>query len=144
MIDRGANHLPVTAEAMTRFWITIQGAIDFVLSSLKRMRGGELFVPKIPSMRIIDLARAMAPQLPIKVVGQRQGEKLHEFLITNEEARYTVDAGEFYGLAPEASLFEHYAATGRRVPGDFSYRSDNNPVWLDGGDMKRLLETLPA
>jgi UDP-N-acetylglucosamine 4,6-dehydratase len=144
MIDKGANHLPITAEAMTRFWITIQGAIDFVLGCLKRMRGGELFVPKIPSMRIVDLARAMAPHLPTKVIGQRHGEKLHEFLITNEEARYAIDAGEFYVLAPQASLFDHYLATGRRVPENFSYRSDNNPLWLDTGDMKRLLEKLPA
>src|SRR5262249_46716333 len=89
MIDQGADSLPITDERMTRFWITLREGVDFVLSCLEMMRGGEIFVPKIPSMRITDLARTMAPTLPHKFIGIRPGEKLHETMVTEGDARNT-------------------------------------------------------
>src|SRR5690606_23527262 len=91
LLDRGATSLPITDDRMTRFWITLDQGVDFVLSSLDVMRGGEIFVPKIPSMRVVDLASAMAPGLKQEVVGIRPGEKLHEMMISADDARTTVD-----------------------------------------------------
>ncbi len=87
----GAEFLPVTDDRMTRFWITLQQGVDFVVSSIAMMRGGELYVPKIPSMRISDLARCLGPGLPLKIVGIRPGEKLHEVMVTDDDSRQTLE-----------------------------------------------------
>jgi UDP-N-acetylglucosamine 4,6-dehydratase len=122
--------LPITDERMTRFWITLDQGVQFVLASLERMRGGELFVPKIPSMRVVDLARAMAPEAELKVVGVRPGEKLHEEMINVSDARSTVDAGDHYVIEPELDFWPRGSIDGARLSDGFSYASDTNDRWL--------------
>ena len=122
--------LPITDERMTRFWITLDQGVRFVLASLKRMRGGELFVPKIPSMRVVDLARAMAPEAELKVIGVRPGEKLHEEMINVSDARSTVDAGDHYVIEPELDFWPRGSIDGTRLSDGFSYASDTNDRWL--------------
>ena len=127
---------------MTRFWITLREGVDFVLSCLEMMRGGEIFVPKIPSMKITDLARAMAPDLKHRIVGIRPGEKLHEMMITEDDARSTVELGDRYVIEPafawwDRATFEGPAA--KRVADDFRYSSDTNPEWLKADQLRSML-----
>jgi UDP-N-acetylglucosamine 4,6-dehydratase len=134
LIRAGSTFLPITDPRMTRFWITIDQGVDFVLTSLERMVGGEIFVPKIPSMRIVDLARAMAPDLEHRVIGIRPGEKLHETMITVDDARTTVDLGDRYAILP---AFREWSDSvdwpeGLPVAEGFHYSSDSNTDWLDG------------
>ncbi|MBJ7596054.1 MAG: UDP-N-acetylglucosamine 4,6-dehydratase (inverting) [Candidatus Dormibacteraeota bacterium] len=135
-----SGELTVTDERMTRFWITLDQAVAFVVECISRMQGGELFIPKIPSMRVLELAEAVAPGLPIRYTGIRPGEKLHESLITPEEARHTLDAGWCYVVEPE-----HQFWGGRQIPGatpvaeDFVYSSDRNTEWLDVDALRGLL-----
>jgi UDP-N-acetylglucosamine 4,6-dehydratase/5-epimerase len=144
LISEGADHLPITDPRMTRFWITLEQSVQFVLSSLEMMHGGELFVPKIKSMSIVDLGRAMAPQLPHRIVGIRPGEKLHEVLITADDARNTLDLGDRFVIEP--TMFEWsyqgHAGRGRPVADDFRYGSDNNPDLLDAGSIATMLRAL--
>ena len=140
LLSKGAKSLPITHPEMTRFWITLPEAVDFVLSSIQSMRGGEIFVPKVPSMLIVDLARALAPEFPHCIVGIRPGEKLHESLITEDDARSTVDLGDRFVITPAirfAAFGEYEDAP--RVPSDFSYRSDNNPDRLTADRLLRLM-----
>src|SRR5450631_3905597 len=99
-IDSGCDHLPITDVGMTRFWITLQQGVDFVLQEFKRMHGGEIFVPKIPSVRVVDLARAMAPNLPHKIIGIRPGEKLHEVMCPADDAHLTLEFDDHYVITP--------------------------------------------
>ena len=140
LIARGASELPITDTRMTRFWITLNEGVDFVLSSLGTMRGGEIFVPKIPSMKMTDLAAAMAPNLPIKVVGIRPGEKLHEMMISADDARTTVDLGDRYAIEPAFVEYTREALKGEALPEGFSYASDTNQEWLSGAGLLALLE----
>jgi UDP-N-acetylglucosamine 4,6-dehydratase len=130
----------LTDDRMTRFWITLDQATDFVLNSLPVMQGGEIFVPKIPSMKIVELAKAMEPDCDFAVTGIRPGEKLHEFLISLEEGRRAVELDDRYFIEPEYHWWrpseEHKH---RHVPEGFSYSSDNNPKWLSREEMQRLL-----
>ena len=132
----GAADLPITDPRMTRFWISLDQGVDFVLSSLEIMRGGEIFVPKIGSMRMTEVAEALAPGLPHRIVGIRPGEKLHEMMISGDDARMTVELADRYVIEPE---FVEYlrmpfsAAEGRPVADGFSYASDTNTEWLDAG-----------
>jgi len=139
LIARGATELPITDPRMTRFWITLAEGVDFVLSSLSVMHGGEIFVPKIPSMKVTDLAAAMAPQLATKVIGIRPGEKLHEMMISTDDARTTLDLGDRYAIEPAFVEYTREPLAGTRLADDFSYASDTNDEWLDG---PRLLEML--
>jgi len=142
LIAAGARDLPITDERMTRFWITLQQGVDFVLASLARMQGGEIFVPKIASMRIIDMARAMAPDVPIKVTGIRPGEKLHEMLITRDEARNTLEFDDHYVVIPAFHFWSEQSRIpngARRVAEDFSYTSDGNSSWIDANKFKQIL-----
>ncbi|HAT36342.1 MAG TPA: UDP-N-acetylglucosamine 4,6-dehydratase (inverting), partial [Rhodospirillaceae bacterium] len=100
LIEKGATSLPITDDRMTRFWITLDQGVSFVLSSLAMMRGGEIFVPKIPSMKVIDLATALAPDLPTEIIGIRPGEKLHEMLVTEDEARNALNFDDRYLIRP--------------------------------------------
>ena len=134
--------LTITDRRMTRFWITLDQAVEFVARSLDRMHGGEVFIPKIPSMRVTDLATAIAPGAEIRVTGIRPGEKLHEALITAEEARHTTDHGDCYVVEPEQPFWEERRASdGRPVGEGFSYASDSNDEWLDVDALRRLLRT---
>jgi UDP-N-acetylglucosamine 4,6-dehydratase len=125
--------LPITHEDMTRFWITLPGAIDFVLSSLDMMRGGEVFVPKLPSMRVIDLANVIGPKLPKAFIGVRPGEKLHETLVTADEARWTVELHDRYMISPAG------AEVSGSMPDGFRYGSDNNKHWLTPKKLKEVV-----
>jgi UDP-N-acetylglucosamine 4,6-dehydratase len=140
LIARGASELPITDVRMTRFWITLNQGVAFVLSSLEMMRGGEIFVPKIPSMRMTDLAEAMAPGLPIKVVGIRPGEKLHEIMISADDARSTVDLGDRYAIEPAFVEYTREPLTGAWLDEGFCYASDTNDEWLSGAGLLAMLE----
>lgn len=142
LIAQGATGLPVTDARMTRFWVTLEQGVAFVIRSLGWMRGGEIFVPKIPSMKITELARALAPGLRQEVVGIRPGEKLHEVLITEDDARTTLEFDDHYTVAP---AFHSWTADGparsrgKPVPEGFRYSSDTNSAWLDAATLKKLL-----
>ena len=145
LIAEGAGELPITDPRMTRFWITLQQGVDFVLSSLAMMTGGEIFVPKIPSMRVADLATAMAPDLEHRVVGIRPGEKLHEALITEDDSRSTLELGDRYVIEPAFAYWSRrpYSEAGAvPVEDGFRYASDNNPAWLDHAGLARMIAEL--
>jgi UDP-N-acetylglucosamine 4,6-dehydratase len=135
---RTEGKLPITDPRMTRFWITLDQGVRFVIDSLGRMQGGELFVPKIPSMRVVDLAKAIAPDCSLEIIGIRPGEKLHELMIGDDDARRAVDAGAYYVLIPEFAWWNG-KQLGKALPDGFSYRSDNNPQWLTVDDLRRLV-----
>ena len=142
ILKDGAKSLPITDPRMTRFWITLQQGVNFVLSSLEMMQGGEIFVPKIPSMKIVDLAKAMAPDLEHRVVGIRPGEKLHEVMITSDDARSTVELDDRYVICPSFNTFEpkYYEEMGSRpIANGFQYGSDNNPEWLTTDKLMAIL-----
>ncbi len=142
LIAEGADHLPITDPRMTRFWITLPQGVEFTLSSLGMMQGGEIFVPKIASMRVVDLATAMAPGLPQKVIGIRPGEKLHEVMITEDDSRQTVEYGDRYVIEPSFAMWrgERPAAwAGRPVDEGFRYASDTNHDWIDGDRLAAMM-----
>ena len=134
--------LMITDERMTRFWITLEQAVDFVLDSLGRMGGGEVFVPKIPSMRVTDIAEALAPEAERRIVGIRPGEKLHEVLLTEDETRHSVQTGNGFVVLPEyASWPLREVEDGRALPADFGqYSSDRNDDWLTVEDMRAMAD----
>ncbi len=135
--------LPITDPRMTRFWITLEQGVAFVLDSLRRMHGGELFVPKIPSTDIMTLVEALAPQCRTEVIGIRPGEKLHELMISEDDARRTVDMGSHYVLQPQQSWWDDaVTSAGTVVPEGFSYRSDTNPERLGVTEVRDLLGSL--
>jgi UDP-N-acetylglucosamine 4,6-dehydratase len=142
LIAEGAEYLPVTDKRMTRFWITLQQGVNFVITSLGLMYGGEIFVPKIPSMRITDLAKALAPGLPVKIVGIRPGEKLHEVMITEDDSRQTLELGDRYVIEPSFAWWQRdrYDGTGASpVAEGFRFASDTNVDWLDAARLKALI-----
>jgi UDP-N-acetylglucosamine 4,6-dehydratase len=126
---------------MTRFWITLEQGVEFVLWSLEHMCGGELFVPKIPSMNIMDLATAIAPDCETRVVGIRPGEKLHELMITRDDARRTLEFDKFYVLQPEFQFWQRRSnwEKGTPVADDFEYSSGDNPWRLTVDEMKAIV-----
>lgn len=134
LVANKADRIPITHPEMTRFWITLEQGINMVLSSFDLMKGGEIFVPKIPSMKVVDLANAIAPGIPHEIVGIRPGEKLHEVMVTGDDARMTVDLGDRYAILPVFRFWakdEDISAGVKRVPDNFSYSSDINDEWLD-------------
>jgi UDP-N-acetylglucosamine 4,6-dehydratase/5-epimerase len=141
LIADGATALPVTDERMTRFWITLERGVDFVVSCLQSMKGGEIFVPKIPSSTIVDLAKAMAPHLPVKVIGIRPGEKLHEVMITEDDARNTIDLADRYVIEPAFAFWDRdaYGKNLQSMPEGFRYGSDNNPDRLNADQVRDVL-----
>ena len=143
LVAEGAAALPITDPRMTRFWITLEQGVDFVLSCLPAMTGGEIFVPKIPSMRLVDLARCLAPDLPHKIVGIRPGEKLHEVLITEDDSRTTMALSDRYVIEPPFGLANRAdtRAGAEPVPEGFRFASDTNEDWLDLEQMRSLIES---
>jgi UDP-N-acetylglucosamine 4,6-dehydratase len=131
--------LPITDERMTRFWITLDQGVRFVLESLERMKGGELYVPKIPSMRVVDLAKAMAPEAELRVVGIRPGEKLHEEMISVSDARSTVDIGDRYVIQPQLDIWPRERDEGTPVRDGFSFASDTNEQWLSVEELRTMV-----
>ncbi|WP_104694910.1 UDP-N-acetylglucosamine 4,6-dehydratase (inverting) [Helicobacter salomonis] len=147
LIAQGAQSIPITDTRMTRFWITLEKGVAFVLKSLERMHGGEIFVPKIPSMEIIQLAKALAPHLPLKIIGVRPGEKLHEVMISADDK--ALEFEHFYILEPTISFQTpiDYRKTllgeqGVAVPEGFSYNSLDNPNKLDTSTLLQMISSL--
>lgn len=139
---RETGRLPVTDERMTRFWITLDEGVQFVLDSLKRMRGGEIFIPKIPSMNIMDLAKAIAPEATIDIVGIRPGEKLHEVMITEDDARHTIEFDQYYVITPEFPWWGRKVEAGKPVRDGFIYSSKTNDQWLTVEQLRLMIENL--
>ena len=143
--QRNTGELTVTDERMTRFWITLDQAVQLVADSVARMVGGEVFIPKIPSTRVVDLAEAIAPGVSIRYTGIRPGEKLHEMLITSDEARHTYDMDWCYVVVPEHPFWGTRATShGTSVDENFYYSSDSNTEWLDVTQLRELLDKWPA
>lgn len=143
LVQEGAKEIPITDPRMTRFWITLQQGIDFVLSCTEMMQGGEIFVPKIPSMKMTDLAKALAPGLPHRIVGIRPGEKLHEVMITLDDARMTLEMPDRYVIQPSFSFWlgPNYSMEDiAQVPEDFEYKSDTNDHWIDAAALRKMLD----
>jgi UDP-N-acetylglucosamine 4,6-dehydratase/5-epimerase len=133
--------LPVTDKRMTRFWITLPAAVRFVVDSFDKMQGGELFVPRIPSMRILDLIEAVAPGAPTHEMGMRPGEKLHEEMISADDSRRTLRFTDRYLVQPVVASWGYETPKGGEpVEDGFNYRSDNNDLWLEVEEMRELLE----
>jgi UDP-N-acetylglucosamine 4,6-dehydratase len=142
LMARGAKSVPITDPRMTRFWITLEQGIAFVLSSLEIMTGGEIFVPKIPSMRIIDLARALAPNVRQEIIGIRPGEKIHEVMITEDDARVTLELADRYVICPPNRGWssQHLnRLNARSVAEGFRYTSEHNGEWLDERALAALM-----
>ena len=145
LIADGASEIPITHEQMTRFWITLQQGISFVIKSIDRMRGGEIFVPKLPSVRIQELAEAMAPNIRKKLVGIRPGEKLHEIMCPSDDSHLTIEFPDHYVICPSIIFFtktpnyekNNLEENGKRVGQGFEYSSGTNPHFLS---KKEILE----
>jgi len=143
MINEGVKSLPITDDRMTRFWITLQQGVNFVLSSLDIMKGGETFIPKIPSMDVIEVAKLMAPDLETHVIGIRPGEKLHEMMITADDSRNTLEMDDRYIIEPAFKFWERDDVrhpNAKTVEDGFSYASDSNTEWLDAEGLNFMLE----
>ena len=145
LIAEGASELPITDKRMTRFWITLQQGVDFVLRNFQRMQGGETFVPKIPSIRIVDLAESLSPGMPLKFIGIRPGEKLHEIMCPRDDSHLTLEFQDYYLIQPSIRFYRShdYSAncmgeTGKPVSEDFSYNSGDNPHFLSVSELKSL------
>jgi UDP-N-acetylglucosamine 4,6-dehydratase len=134
--------LPITDRRMTRFWITLDQGVRFVIDSLVRMHGGELFVPKIPSMKVVDLACAMAPDARLEIVGIRPGEKVHEEMISAPDSRRTLDMGEYYVIQPEMEWWKDRTLDGEAVADGFSYASNTNNEWLTVEQLRQMIESV--
>jgi UDP-N-acetylglucosamine 4,6-dehydratase/5-epimerase len=139
LINEKSSYIPITHKEMTRFWISLQQGVDFVINCLELMDGGEIFVPKIPSVRITDLAEAMAPNTPIKIIGIRPGEKLHEVMCPSDDSHLTFEFKDYYVIAPSIVLFDRsmnfsqntFGEKGKTVEDGFKYSSGNNLNFLD-------------
>jgi UDP-N-acetylglucosamine 4,6-dehydratase len=135
-----AGEITITDPGMTRFWITLEESVQFVLDSLDRLHGGEIFVPKIPSFSIVNVAKVVAPGLPTKIIGIRPGEKLHEVMITEDDSHYTVEFDDFYSiLSPVTQANSEYYKKAVKVPIGFRYSSENNPDWFTPESFKEML-----
>jgi UDP-N-acetylglucosamine 4,6-dehydratase len=141
---KDSGYLPITDPRMTRFWITLEQGVEFVLWCLENMVGGELFVPKIPSMNIMDLATTIAPECETRIIGIRPGEKIHELMIPRDEARRTLEYEKYYVIQPEFKFWSRRSSEnqGRQVPDDFEYSSDNNPWRLTIEEMREIIKDL--
>lgn len=149
LIAEGVTELPITDPRMTRFWITLQQGVDFVLKNFERMQGGEIFVPMIPSATIMDLAAAMAPHLPTRIIGIRPGEKLHEIMCPKDDSHLTLEFADHYVIRPTilfTSLTDFTAnslgETCKPVPDGFEYTSGNNQHFLTRDDLSLFLENI--
>lgn len=145
LIERGATELPVTDERMTRFWLKLEDGVEFVLKSFQRMQGGEIFIPKIPSMRILDLAKAIAPEAKIKIIGIRPGEKLHEVMCPSDLYYETIEFSDHFVIKPSIEFKDPVDYTinllgekGHMVPDGFDYNSGNNPYFLSVEELRKM------
>ena len=137
------GEITITDERMTRFWITLEQGIHFVIKCIELMKGGEIFIPKIPSMKIVDLAKVIAPEAKRKIIGIRSGEKLHEILLTEEEARHTKEFNDYFIIEPEYPFWdENHFKKEKRLPDGFSYKSNTNTDWITKEQMREILKDL--
>ena len=140
---QGATNIPITDDRMTRFWITLEQGVDFVLRSLDRTQGGEIFVPKIPSMKIVDLAKTIVPGAAIEIVGIRPGEKLHEVMVTEDDARSTLEFDDCYLIQPVFAFWggrnNSAGIGGKPVPDGFRYSSETNTEWMTPDQLRRIV-----
>ncbi|MEA5549884.1 UDP-N-acetylglucosamine 4,6-dehydratase (inverting) [Anabaena cylindrica UHCC 0172] len=148
LIQEKAAEIPITDPRMTRFWITLQQAVDLVLNSFTRMKGGEIFVPKIPSMTMTDLAEALAPGIPTKIIGIRPGEKLHEAMFSKESSHLALEFADHYVIKPTIEyshtvdyIFNALGEKGVAVPDGFEYSSETNTEWLTGFQLLDILKS---
>ncbi|MBF7042855.1 UDP-N-acetylglucosamine 4,6-dehydratase (inverting) [Campylobacter volucris] len=147
LMENGAKELPITDERMTRFWISLEDGVNFVLNNFEIMHGGEVFVPKIPSMKIVDLAKTMAPNLKHKIIGIRAGEKLHEIMISSDDSHLTYEFKNYYAISPSIQFntidvdFSINAQNekGKKVQDGFSYSSDNNKEWVSEEELLDII-----
>jgi UDP-N-acetylglucosamine 4,6-dehydratase len=139
--QRKTGTVTITDERMTRFWITLEQGVRFVIRCIEQMHGGEVFIPKIPSMRIVDLAATLAPGCEVRVTGIRPGEKLHEVLLNEDEARHAVELDDMFVIQP---LFPWWFSgnwnEGKPLPDGFRYTSDTNPQWLTAEDLRAMVD----
>jgi len=150
LISEDTQELPITDERMTRFWITLQGGVDFVLRNFERMSGGEIFVPKIPSMRIMDLAEAMAPGMKTNIIGIRPGEKLHEVMCPRDDSHLTLEFDDHYVIKPSIRFFgmdidyarNNTGEKGTPVEQGFEYDSGSNPRFMSVNELAALNESV--
>lgn len=146
LINEGAKELPITELEMTRFWITLEQGVAFVLKNFTRMQGGEIFIPKIPSMKMVDLAKAMAPKLGIKVIGIRPGEKMHEVMVPKDDSHLTLEFDDHYVIQPSILFTKQPDFTcnalqerGKPVQVGFEYSSQTNTTWLDEKGLMEMI-----
>ena len=145
MLKSEQGYFPITHKEMTRFWITLDQGVEMVLSALEYSIGGEILIPKIPSMTVVDLAKAMAPAFEHRFIGIRPGEKMHEVMVPQEDTRTTFELEDRYVILPQYDFGSDrnstsvYMQKGTAVANDFVYSSDNNTEWLDVGGLRRLL-----
>jgi len=133
--------LTVTDKKMTRFWLTLEQAVDFVVKCIERMHGGEVFVPKVPSMKIIDLAQAISPGCELKEIGIRPGEKINEILLTKDESRHAAEFEDYFAIEPEHPWWDtENMAKMKQFPEGYEYRSDNNSIWLTTEELLELIK----
>ncbi len=141
--QRSTGKLPVTDPRMTRFWITLDQGVEFVLSCFGRMNGGEIFVPKIPSMKLIDLARAIGPDCELEIVGKRPGEKVHELMVGEDDAQNTVEFDDYYSILPSGRGYnrDKYMEQrgGKPCEEGFRYSSETNTRWLTEGELEEMI-----
>jgi UDP-N-acetylglucosamine 4,6-dehydratase len=139
--QRANGQVTVTDERMTRFWLSLEQGVRFVIHCIEQMEGGEVFVPKIPSTKVVDLAKAIAPDAEIKVIGIRPGEKLHEALISEDEARHTIELKDMFVVQPAEAIWFGYSwqDKGKPLPEGYIYSSDNNSEWLDVEGIKKFI-----
>lgn len=144
--QRNSGKLTITDERMTRFWISLESGVRFVIRCIEQMRGGEVFVPKIPSMAVKDLAKAISPNAELIYTGIRPGEKLHEVLISDDEARNTIELDDMFVVQPSGvTWFGHeWEKIGKRCPDDYRYSSDNNSEWLNIDGIKKMVEQVES
>jgi len=149
LIDEGVKEIPITDEKMTRFLITLEDGVNFVLKNFERMQGGEIFVPKIPSIKIVDLAKYMAPKLPQKNIGIRPGEKLHEIMCPSDDSHLTFEFDDHFVICPTIKFinqvdykFNGLGEEGKQVKQGFEYNSGNNDKWLTKEEFLRLISSI--
>jgi UDP-N-acetylglucosamine 4,6-dehydratase len=143
LIKSGATELPITDDRMTRFWLKLEQAVEMVIEGLETMSGGELYVKKIPSIKVTDLAKAMAPNLPTKIIGIRPGEKIHEMMISTEDSRNTIELDKYYIITPDLDgVREAIKHKGHKVVDNFEYHSGNNSEWLSVEQIKNLIDEI--
>lgn len=141
--QRKSGKITLTDERMTRFWITLEQGVRFAIDCVSRMHGGEIFIPKIPSMKVTELANVIAPEAERDVIGIRSGEKVSEILLTGEEARHAMEFDDYFVIEPEHAFWrKENLEGGRLLPEEFEYTSDNNSQWLRKDELERMVEGL--